>query len=53
MCLYLISGNLYWTDAQYNWIMVAKAMVKSDVNKMLVRTGLEKPYGIAVYPQEG
>ncbi len=48
-----VTGNLYWTDALYNWIMVAKAEEKTPIYKTLLRTGLDKPHGIAVYPQKG
>ena len=46
------SGSIYWTDALYNWITVANA---SDylIYNHIVKTGLDRPMGIAVYPQTG
>ena len=48
-----VSGNLYWTDSLYNWIMLAKAEEKTKKFRTLIRTNLDKPHGIAVYPQKG
>ncbi len=48
----IIPGNLYWTDALYNWIMMARAEVKTNNTVAVVRTGFDQPYGIAVYPQK-
>ena len=49
----IFSGNLYWTDALYNWIMMAKAELKTNNTRTLIRTGFDQPHGIAVYPQKG
>lgn len=48
-----VGGNLYWTDALYNWVMVAKIEEKSDIYRTVISTGLEQPHGIAVWPQKG
>ena len=48
-----VNKNIYWTDSLYNWIMIAKAEEKTNMTRRLIRTGLEKPHGIAVYPQKG
>ena len=51
-----LSGSIYWTDALYNWITVASAHGKATTEanyKHLIVTGLDKPMGIAVYPQKG
>ncbi|XP_063967314.1 sushi, von Willebrand factor type A, EGF and pentraxin domain-containing protein 1-like [Lytechinus pictus] len=46
-----MAKNLYWADSAYDWIMV------SDYNAtyftILIDTGLEKPRGIATFPQRG
>ena len=50
-----ISLNLYVADPKYNWIMMI-ALNKTQTQpfyKLVVRTGLEQPHGIAVYPQKG
>ena len=46
-----LSHNLYWTDSLYNWI----AMMKPGTNytRTLIEDTLDKPHGIAVYPQKG
>lgn len=48
-----VNGNLYWTDSLYNWIILAHAEEKTNTTRRLIRTGLDKPHGIAVYPQKG
>ena len=48
-----VARNLYWTDALYNWIMVAKAEEKTNLTRRLLTTGFDKPHDIAVYPQRG
>ncbi|ELU10017.1 hypothetical protein CAPTEDRAFT_221406 [Capitella teleta] len=47
-----VSGNLYWTDALYNWISVSRTEDNS-VYRHLITTGLDNPQGIAVYPEKG
>ena len=47
-----ISGNLYWTDALYNWISVAPAIQRTANVKTLMRR-LDEPHGIAVSPMKG
>lgn len=48
-----VTGNIYWTDSVYNWVMVGKAEERSPHQKTLVDTGLDNPHGIAVWPQRG
>lgn len=48
-----ISGNLYWTDAIYNWIMMVPLKPNQDRYKIVTNLGLDKPHGIAVLPQKG
>lgn len=47
------AGNIYWTDGLYKWIAVARAVEKSKGHKTLLSTGLDRPQGIAVWPQKG
>ena len=45
-----ITGNVYWSDDNYNWIM----MLDNDGNsRVLIDTALDTPGGVAVYPQRG
>ena len=46
------SGSIYWTDALYNWITVANSS-NYQIYNHIVMTGLDRPMGIAVYPQKG
>lgn len=48
-----ISGNLYWTDAIYNWIMMVPLKPNQTRYKIVTDLGLDKPHGIAVLPQKG
>ncbi|GAB1603458.1 low-density lipoprotein receptor-related protein 4-like isoform X1 [Argonauta hians] len=48
-----ISGNLYWTDAIYNWIMMVPLKPNQKRYKIITKVGLDKPHGIAVLPQKG
>ncbi|XP_014768919.1 low-density lipoprotein receptor-related protein 5 [Octopus bimaculoides] len=48
-----ISGNLYWTDAIYNWIMMVPLRPNQKRFKIITKVGLDKPHGIAVLPQKG
>ena len=48
-----VAGNLYWTDALYNMVAVARAEERTRAYKTLVDTGLDEPHGIAVWPQKG
>ncbi len=52
MAMDWVTGNLYWTDALFNWISVT-ATTKQGVYRHLVTTGLDKPFGIAVHPKYG
>jgi low density lipoprotein-related protein 2 len=45
-----LSGNLYWTDNTYKWIMVSTA--DGRYQKVLIE-GLTSPLGIVVHPQRG
>ena len=47
-----LSGSVYWTDALYDWIIVANSSATGIYNH-IVLTGLDQPMGIAVYPQRG
>ncbi|XP_046577867.1 low-density lipoprotein receptor-related protein 4-like [Haliotis rubra] len=49
------SGNLYWTDALYNWIIMAPlhARNKTRTYKIIIQTGLDSPHGIAVHTTRG
>jgi len=47
-----LSGSIYWTDALYNWITVAR-LYADNVFNHIVTTELDRPVGIAVYPQNG
>ena len=47
-----LSASIYWTDALYNWITVAR-LVAHDVFNHIITTDLDRPMGIAVYPQNG
>jgi len=48
-----VAGNIYWTDGLYKWIAVARAEEKTKGHKTLLSTGLDRPQGIAVWPQKG
>lgn len=52
MAMDWVSGSLYWTDARYNWITVARSE-NNSVFRHLITTGLDSPHGIAVHPREG
>ncbi|XP_072027600.1 low-density lipoprotein receptor-related protein 2-like [Amphiura filiformis] len=43
-----MTGNVYWSDNNYNWIMILDTNGNS---KVLIDTALEIPGGIAVYPE--
>ena len=47
-----LSGSIYWTDALYNWVTVAR-LNSRDIFNHIVTTELDRPMGIAVYPQNG
>jgi len=47
-----LSGSVYWSDALYNWITVAR-LVSWNVFNHIVTTELDRPMGIAVHPQNG
>lgn len=52
-----VSNNLYWADPKYNLIMmIALKDNKTDEDpfyRQIVKTDLESPHGLAVYPQKG
>ncbi|KAK3090942.1 hypothetical protein FSP39_015919 [Pinctada imbricata] len=50
-----ISLNLYMVDPKYNWIMMValNSSQPKPLYKMIVRTGIDQPHGIAVYPKKG
>jgi len=47
-----LSGSIYWTDALYNWITVAR-LIAQDIFNHIITTELDRPVGIAVHPQNG
>lgn len=47
-----VSNNIYWTDSLYNWITMA-TLTSPPSLKIVVRSGLTNPNGIAVHPQKG
>ena len=47
-----LSASIYWTDALYNWITVAR-LRSQDIFNHIVTTQLDRPMGLAVYPQNG
>ena len=52
MAIDWLSGSIYWTDALYNWITVAR-LDAFEIFNHIVTTELDRPVGIAVYPQNG
>lgn len=52
-----VSNNLYSVDPKYNWIMMIALkdnMTDEDpYYKLVVKTDLANPHGLAVYPQKG
>ena len=44
-----LSGSVYWSDGQYNWISMA-SVNDPEVYKHIVTTGVDGPTGIAVEP---
>ena len=48
-----VSSTVYWTDALYNWIIVAPARKESQIFNILIYSGLDQPNGIAVHPDKG
>ena len=49
-----ISNNVYFSDSLYNWItLLPMNSSTSGVYKRLIRTGLQHPHGLAVYPRKG
>ena len=46
-----LAHNLYWTDSLYNWIQVMNP--GTNYTKTLIESSLDRPHGIAVYPQKG
>ncbi|KAL4220501.1 Low-density lipoprotein receptor-related protein 2 [Mactra antiquata] len=48
-----VSNNIYWTDSLYNWIVMAPLSSEERVYRIVIRTGLYEPHGIAVHPKKG
>ncbi|OWF40871.1 low-density lipoprotein receptor-related protein 4-like [Mizuhopecten yessoensis] len=48
-----ISNNMYFADANYNWITLVALNSTDNFYKKIINTGLDKPHGIAIYPQKG
>ncbi|XP_070536067.1 uncharacterized protein [Ptychodera flava] len=46
-----VTGNVYWTDVYYNWIKVIDK--DGEKHQVIVKTGLEYPRALALYPQRG
>jgi len=44
-----ITRRLYWTDTTYNFVQVSE--LDGSRRRVLIDSGLDKPRGIAVYPQ--
>ena len=47
------SGSIYWADGRHNSIMMARVAASTKRVRTVVSTGLDRPYSVAVYPQEG
>ncbi len=47
-----LAGNVYWTDALYNWIGIAPTRSDKNIFRVLIDTHLDRPAGIAVYPEK-
>lgn len=47
------ANNIYWTDGLYRWIAVTSARPAVPGHKTIVSSGLDRPHGIAVWPQKG
>ena len=47
-----INSNVYWTDALYNWVVMAPLRPYSSdrVYRIIVQDGLDNPHGLAVHP---
>lgn len=48
-----VSRNLYFTDSMYNWVMMVGLNSTIFPHKLVTDTNLDRPMGIAVYPQKG
>ncbi|XP_048744811.2 low-density lipoprotein receptor-related protein 4-like isoform X2 [Ostrea edulis] len=52
-----VSNNLYSVDPKYNWIMMIALKENMTENtavyKLVVKTDLDNPHGLAVHPQKG
>ncbi|KAK7090164.1 hypothetical protein V1264_009998 [Littorina saxatilis] len=48
-----MSDNVYWSDALYNWVIMAPLRKYSSdrVYRIVVQDGLDNPHGLAVYPK--
>ncbi|KAJ8310212.1 hypothetical protein KUTeg_012077 [Tegillarca granosa] len=48
-----VSNNLYLADPNYNWILLVPLNTTETLYKLITRSGLDKPHGLAVYPKKG
>ncbi len=48
-----LSGNIYWADSLYNWIVVAPAVVNTNLFRIIVSDDLDNPTGLAIQPYQG
>ncbi|XP_013396320.1 prolow-density lipoprotein receptor-related protein 1 isoform X2 [Lingula anatina] len=48
-----INKNIYWTDAEYHVVMMAKCERSSKYVRTIATEGLDKPHSIAVHPARG
>ncbi|XP_030827887.1 uncharacterized protein LOC115919137 isoform X2 [Strongylocentrotus purpuratus] len=46
-----LTGNVYWTDAAYDWIIMHDA--NGTRNVLIIDEGLDIPTGIAIHPSRG
>ena len=44
-----LSGNVYWTDSNFNWIMMQQ-VANTSLTVAVINDNLEAPVGIAVHP---
>lgn len=51
ICVDWISGNVYWTDTNYNWIMMANRNFSHYKNMISIKSQI--PAKIAVHPTAG
>ena len=46
-----LTGNVYWTDAAYDWIIMHDA--SGTRNVLIIDEDLDIPTGIAIHPSRG